>query len=205
MLPSTEKFIAYAAISVEYPEIRNYDGEVMSDKGNSRELRESSNPQASKQRDSGVLGNSLNREIVQKLQRDGRTPFSEIAQDLGVSEGTIRNRIGAMKAAGHLRIVAVTDSGASEYRTEAMIGLRVAAGHRPEIVAKRLSGLDEIVYVVWVSGNYDLLVEVVTDDRQAFLNILSEHIHGAKDIGSAEVMTGLVNFKNQFLLKSSWG
>jgi len=158
-----------------------------------------------RQRDSASLNDRLNREIIQKLQKDGRMPFAEIAQSLNVSEGTIRNRVGAMKAGGSLRIVAVTDSGVSEYRTEAMVGIRIAAGHRPEDVAARLSALEEIVYVVWVSGNYDLLIEIVADDRQAFLNMLSEHVYCWDDISSADVMTGLKNFKNQFLLKSNWG
>lgn len=159
----------------------------------------------SRQRDTGLLDERLNREIVRSLQKDGRTPFAEIAQKLNVSEGTIRNRVNAMKASGSLRIVAITDSGASEYRTEAMVGIRIAAGHRPEDVARRLSELEEVVYVVWVSGNYDLLIEIVTDDRQTFLDVLAEHVHGQNDIGSIDVMTGLMNFKNQFLLKSNWG
>ncbi len=159
----------------------------------------------SRQRDTALLNDSLNQEIIQALQKDGRTPFAEIAQKLNVSEGTIRNRVNAMKSSGSLRIVAVTDSGVSEYRTEAMVGIRVASGHRPESVAARLSALEEIVYVVWVSGNYDLLIEIVTDDRKTFLSMLSEHVYGREDIGSAEVMTGLMNFKNQFLLKSNWG
>lgn len=158
-----------------------------------------------RQKDSALLGDRLNREIVRNLQRDGRTPFAEIAHNLNVSEGTIRNRVNAMKSSGSLRIVAVTDSGVSEYRTEAMVGIRIAPGHRPEEVAKRLSALDEVVYVVWVSGNYDLLIEIVTDDKQAFLNILAEHVYCQPDIGSSDVMTGLMNFKNQFLLKSNWG
>jgi Lrp/AsnC family transcriptional regulator for asnA, asnC and gidA len=151
-----------------------------------------------------LLDDRLNREIIDLLQRDGRMAFSEIAQLLGVSEGTVRNRVGAMKSGGALRIVAITDPGVSEYRTEAMIGLKIAPGHRPEDVAARLALLDEIVYVVWVSGTYDLLIEVVSEDRAGFLTVLSEHVHNSPDIGSSDVMTGLRNFKNQFLLKSNW-
>ena len=156
-------------------------------------------------RQTALLDDKLNREIVGHLQKDGRRAFSEIAQKLNVSEGTIRNRVKMMKTRGSLRIVAITDSGASEYRTEAMIGIRIAAGHKPEAVARRLSEIEEVVYVVWVSGNYDFLIEVVSDDHEAFLEILSEQVHGQDDIASSDVMTGLKNFKNQFLLKSEWG
>lgn len=162
-------------------------------------------PETRRPRHTALLDDRLNREIVNHLQKDGRRAFSEIAQKLNVSEGTVRNRVKLMKASGSLRIVAITDSGASEYRTEAMIGIRIAAGHKPEAVAQRLSDIEEVVYVVWVSGNYDFLIEVVSDDREAFLEILSEQVHGKDDIASSDVMTGLKNFKNQFLLKSEWG
>ena len=156
-------------------------------------------------RETSGLRNRMNQAIVRILQKDGRKPLSEIAQTLCVSEGTIRNRVNAMKESGYLRIVAITDSGMSEYRTEAMIGIIVAPGCRPEEVAQRLSALEEVVYVVWVSGRYDLLIEVVTDNRRDFLRVLSEHIHGSDDISASDVMTGLMNFKNQFLLKNNWG
>ena len=146
----------------------------------------------------------LNRSIVALLEKDGRMPFSEIAQTLGVSEGTIRNRVNGMKETGMLRIVAIADPVAAEYQADAMLGLRVAPGHTPEGVAKRLGADQRVVYVLWVAGRYDLMVEVVSDDRESFLRFLETQIHGATDIADAEIMLGLRNFKNQFLLKREW-
>ena len=80
----------------------------------------------------------------------------------------------------------------------------VAPGHTPEAVAKRLRADQSVVYVLWVAGRYDLMVEVVSDDRESFLRFLETQIHGATDIADAEIMLGLRNFKNQFLLKREW-
>ena len=146
----------------------------------------------------------LNRSIVAFLEKDGRMSFSEIAQALGVSEGTIRNRVNGMKAAGMLRIVAIADPVAAEYQTDAMLGLRIASGHTPEAVAKRLGAHQCVLYVLWVAGRYDLMVEVVSDDRDSFLEFLETEIYDASDIVEAETMLGLKNFKNQFLLKRDW-
>jgi Lrp/AsnC family transcriptional regulator for asnA, asnC and gidA len=52
-----------------------------------------------------------------------------------------------------------------------------------------------------VSGRYDLLIEIVTNDRGDFLEFLETQIHSQADIASSETMMGLKNFKNQFLLK----
>ena len=157
-----------------------------------------------RQPDKSSPDDKLNRLIVAMLQRDGRMAFSEIAQELGVSEGTIRNRVNGMKEASQLRIVAISDPVAIEYKTDAMLGLKIAPGHTPQAVAERIAALPDVVYILWVSGRFDLLIEVVSNDRNGFLKFLDTEIHGQPDIASSETMMGLKNFKNQFLLKSNW-
>lgn len=157
-----------------------------------------------RQTDKSSPDDKLNQSIIAMLQRDGRMAFSEIAQELGVSEGTIRNRVSSMKQAGMLQIVAIADPVAAEYKTDAMLGLKVAPGHTPQAVAERLSALPDVVYILWVSGRFDLLIEVVSNDREGFLEFLDTEIHGQPDVFSSETMMGLKNFKNQFLLKRNW-
>lgn len=144
---------------------------------------------------------ALNRQIVRLMQNDGRMSFRAIADLLNVSEGTVRNRVTWMKEAGVLTIVAVVDPTAIRYRSDAMLGIKVAPGKSPAQVADRLGKFDEVVYVLWVSGRYDLLVEVVFDTHEELTNFLAAHCYGESDIASTEVMTGLVMYKNQFLLK----
>jgi Lrp/AsnC family transcriptional regulator for asnA, asnC and gidA len=146
----------------------------------------------------------LNCSIISMLQRDGRMAYSEIAQELNVSEGTIRNRVSGMKQAGMLQIVAIVDPAATEYKTAAMLGLKIASGYTPDAVAERLSASPDVIYILWVSGRFDLLIEVVTNDRDSFLRFLDTEIHSQPDIASNETMSGLKNFKNQFLLKRDW-
>ena len=146
----------------------------------------------------------LNRSIIQMLQTDGRKPYSEIANELGVSEGTIRNRVTNMKKAGLLRIVAIVDPTASEYKSDAMIGIKIASGYSVESVSERLAVSQQVVYILWVSGRFDLLVEIVSNNRQSLLDFLDKEIHSQQDISSSETMSGLKNFKNQFLLKQNW-
>jgi len=146
----------------------------------------------------------LNSAIVQMLENDGRMPFSEIAQKLGVSEGTVRNRVNAMKDAGLLRIVAIADPATSEYKADAMVCLKVAPGVTPKTVAERLGAVSSVVYILWVTGRFDLMVELVCDEPDDLAAFLDEHIHSVEDIVDSEVMLGLKNFKNQFLLKRNW-
>ena len=143
----------------------------------------------------------LNRAIIMMLQEDGRLPYKDIAKSLKVSEGTIRNRVQSMKQSGALKIVALTDPMAIRYQADAMIGIKVASPATPRDAAERLAQLGEVVYVLWVSGRFDLLIEVVCESSQAFQHFLEQHCFGQPDIDQIEIMSGIEMFKNQFLLK----
>ncbi len=143
----------------------------------------------------------LNKQIIGMLQDDGRLPYDEIAARLGVSPGTVRNRVTRMREAGLLQIVAVVDPVAVDYETDAMLGIKTAPGISPREVADRLADYSAVVYIIWVSGQFDLLIEVVCDEGGEFTNFLNRVIYGHADIAHVEVMTRIGMFKNQFLLK----
>jgi Lrp/AsnC family transcriptional regulator for asnA, asnC and gidA len=143
----------------------------------------------------------LNQGIIRLLQEDGRLPYKDVSRALGVSEGTIRNRVQSMKRSGLLKIVALSDPMAIRYKADAMIGIKVASPASPRVVAERLSQFPEVVYVLWVSGRYDLLIEVVCETSETFQTFLENHCFGSDDIDQLEIMTGIEMFKNQFLLK----
>ena len=102
------------------------------------------------------LDNTLNRQIVKMLQNDGRRPYKDIATALDVSEGTVRNRVQSMKQAGALRIVALVDPTEVRYETDAMIGIKVTPGYSVAQVSQRLGESPDVVYILWVTGRYDL-------------------------------------------------
>ena len=143
----------------------------------------------------------LNQSIIKLLQEDGRMPFKDVARALDVSEGTIRNRVQSMKQSGLLKIVALADPMAIKYKADAMIGIKVASPATPREVAERLAKFSEVVYVIWVSGRYDLLIEVVCESSQSFQEFIEVQCFEVKDIDQIEIMSGIEMFKNQFLLK----
>ena len=143
----------------------------------------------------------LNQSIIKLLQEDGRMAYKDVARELGVSEGTIRNRVQSMKQSGLLKIVALADPMVVRYKADAMIGIKVASPATPRQVAERLTEFSEVVYVIWVSGRFDLLIEVVCETSKAFQQFLEAQCFESDDIDNIEVMSGIEMFKNQFLLK----
>ena len=120
---------------------------------------------------------------------------------MSVSEGTFRNRVQRMREAGMLNIVPLVDLLVIKYQADAMLGINVASPHTPLMVAGRLSDFNEVVNVLWVSGRFDLMVEVVSDSTESFQTFLELHCFGSVDIDQFEIMAGIKMFKNQFMLK----
>jgi Lrp/AsnC family transcriptional regulator for asnA, asnC and gidA len=135
------------------------------------------------------------------LENDGLLPYRDIAEVLCVSEGTIRNRVQRMREARMLNIVALVDPLAIKYQADAMLGINEASPYTPRQVAERLSEFNEVVYVLWISGRFDLMVEIVCNSTKSFQTFLELHCFGSTDIDQFEIMAGIEMFKNQFLLK----
>ena len=96
------------------------------------------------------------RQILAALQADGREAFSQIADRLGVSPGMIRQRYSRLVELGFLKVVAITNPIQQGLKTMAMIGIRTD-GNRMLQVAAQVARLDEVVYLVVVSGRFDIL------------------------------------------------
>jgi Lrp/AsnC family transcriptional regulator, regulator for asnA, asnC and gidA len=60
-------------------------------------------------------------------------------------------------------------------RTMALIGIRTD-GRKMVQVAEYLTKFDEVVYVVFVSGGYDIMVEVFCKDHEDLLNFMTEKL-----------------------------
>lgn len=144
---------------------------------------------------------ALNRAIINLLQDDGRLSFARIAEMLGVSEGTVRNRVNRMIEAKVLRIIAVADPLALGYTGYAMLAMRFAPNADPDAVAKRFAEHQEVTYVLLVAGRYDLLVEIICENQVQLRDFIFANCYRQPDIASVEPMFSLAMYKN--LLK--WG
>jgi Lrp/AsnC family transcriptional regulator for asnA, asnC and gidA len=139
--------------------------------------------------------------IIRILQNDGRAAFTAIAKQLGISEGAVRNRVGQLIESKILRIMGVADPMALGYDAYAMVGLKLASGQDPQKAAHYFRDRDEVTYVIFVAGRYDLLIEVICETHDQLAMFLREHCYSRKDLASVEPMVGLAMYKN--MLK--WG
>jgi Lrp/AsnC family transcriptional regulator for asnA, asnC and gidA len=123
--------------------------------------------------------------IIEAMREDGREAFAQIAEKLNVSPGMIRQRYNRLVKLGYLKVVAVTNPLMMGKRTMAMIGIRTD-GRRMLEVANKLIKFDEVVYIVVVSGRYDIMVEVFCSDHEDLLKFLTEKLAKVEGVRETE-------------------
>jgi Lrp/AsnC family transcriptional regulator for asnA, asnC and gidA len=142
----------------------------------------------------------LDKRIIEHLQQDGRRPFTQIANALGVSEAAVRARTNRLIEKGILQIVGVTDPLRIGFQQMAMIGIRCEA-HRLLEVAERIAQLPEADYVVITAGSYDILLETVCEDNEALLRFLAERLRTIPGVRETETFVYLRIVKQTY----QWG
>ena len=119
----------------------------------------------------------LDREIVSILRRDARTPYTEIAEQVGISEGTVRNRVDRLCEDGVIeRFTVETRTG----NVKAMIEVEVDVDVDTAAVSESIAEWEEVDFVWQVSGEEDIVVVVDATDTES-VNELIARARGMED------------------------
>jgi DNA-binding Lrp family transcriptional regulator len=114
---------------------------------------------------------SLDREILAILRRDSRTPYTEIADRVGTSEGTVRNRVERLVEEGIIeRFTVATRTG----NVKAMIEVGVAVDVDTTEVSELMAEWAEVDFVWQVSGEEDIVVVADTTDTGALNDLITK-------------------------------
>jgi Lrp/AsnC family transcriptional regulator for asnA, asnC and gidA len=111
----------------------------------------------------------LDLEILRAFRFGGRASNSEIARQVGVSEGTVRRRIAALEQLDVLRFVAITDPKTLGLNLNALIGIR-ADGDKVMAIARQLAELPEVPYVSLSIGSFDIWITALLPSADAWLD-----------------------------------
>jgi Lrp/AsnC family transcriptional regulator for asnA, asnC and gidA len=136
--------------------------------------------------------------ILNTLQKDGRTPFTQIAKEVGVAESTIRSRYASLVERGVLRTIAVIDPFAVGYNSPAMVGISVEPGMN-DSVAQALKQMPEVSNLVLTMGGYDLMVEIFCRDRVHLTEVITDLIQNIPGVQDTETLVIGKIFKLSYL------
>ncbi len=141
-----------------------------------------------------VTLDETDRAIVERL-REENANNSDLARELGVSEGTVRQRLKRLKESGLLKITAGIDPDALEDRQAALVAVNVSRASLLEDKAREIAALPHVLSVSIVSGRYDLMAEVLVDSNHGLVDFLTAELAGIDEVSATE----------SFLLLKSYG
>jgi Lrp/AsnC family transcriptional regulator, regulator for asnA, asnC and gidA len=132
----------------------------------------------------------IDQHILDAMRKDGRAAFAQIAAKLKVSPGMIRQRYNRLVEMGLLKVVAISNPLQRGFKTMALIGIRTD-GNQMLDVADAISKLKEVVYLVVVSGRFDIMAEVICRDHEDLLNFITEKLYAIDGVRESETFMHL--------------
>jgi Lrp/AsnC family transcriptional regulator for asnA, asnC and gidA len=120
---------------------------------------------------------ATDRAIIMELQADARRPYKTIAQKLGVSEGTVKNRVTRMTSRGILKLEARVNPCAMPNHVAAMVGVTLKNRSHRETMAE-IEQTPGVTSVWNASGRYDLFFEIMVDSIDELHEFLFERCLG---------------------------
>ena len=125
-----------------------------------------------------------NLEIIKYL-RQGRKSFKKIAEDLSLSENTVRSRVNKLTDEGILEITGLVDPDALPGHRLVMVGVKL---NTMDLVIKgeEFSKLKGVVSVSVVTGRFDLILIVLLKEGFGLLEFYTEEVAQLKDVQSVE-------------------
>jgi Lrp/AsnC family transcriptional regulator for asnA, asnC and gidA len=131
------------------------------------------------------------REILRILQRDARTPFSEIAREIDMSSATVHDRVSRLEDAGVIDgYHADIDPAAVGYGVSALVGLRVRQGHEEESLA-RLRDLPSVREIHLTTGEWDVIMRVYAENTDALRDLMFDEIADMEGFDRSQTMVVL--------------
>lgn len=112
--------------------------------------------------------------ILSELQQDGAMSLTVMAQKLGVSIGTVRNRMARLLEDKTIQIIGRIDPNKVGFHAYARIFISVKPAKYIKVVADKLSSLPEVSFLAMISGKFDLELNVQCRDNSHLLELMEQ-------------------------------
>ena len=112
---------------------------------------------------------NLDKRILEIMKKDSRCPYVEIADKLGVSEGTVRSRVHRMTEEGIIRGFTIKTSSKN---VKALVEVKIDVNTDTEAIARELSTYDGVTEVFEVTGDQDIIAIVDVESSQSLNEII---------------------------------
>lgn len=137
--------------------------------------------------------------MIRLLQKDGRMSNTAMAQALGISEYTVRTRLKKILDSGIIRIVAQANPIDLGFALSGNLKIRIDLKMTKQVL-KKLSEIDELVWIALTTGGTDLDVDFAVRSMRELQTLIFDRISNIEGVLSTEtsLMVDLVKDKHDY-------
>jgi Lrp/AsnC family transcriptional regulator for asnA, asnC and gidA len=143
---------------------------------------------------------SVDCQMIQLLQKDGRISNTEIAKRIGISEATVRTRLNRLIEEEFIQIVAVSNPIKLGFDIVGNIRIHVEIKKMDKII-KELKKLKPLWFIVQTTGGTGIDTEFVVKSLDELNELIFENINKIDGIIKTETSLFLKYIKRQY----DWG
>lgn len=140
--------------------------------------------------------------ILKRLDADGRTAYSTIATEMGVSNTMIHQRITRLMDQGILTgIKPVFNEKQLGYEWAAFTGITLEKDHDSSRIIEELKKIPEVTECYYITGNYTLYLKIIAKNHEHMRQLLYEKIDSIPGISKTDSIIELgCAFKRNIIL-----
>lgn len=125
--------------------------------------------------------------ILQHLEADGRMAFSMIAQEIGISNTMVHQRVHKLMDQGILKgIKPVLDEKKIGYDWASFTGLTLEKDHNSERIIEALKAIPEVTECYYITGAFTLFIRIIAKNHEHMRRILYEKIDNIPGISKTD-------------------
>ena len=142
----------------------------------------------------------IDKNILQKLQADGRKTNVELAREVGISAPPCLRRVRALEESGYIKSYhAQIDPAILGYSVTvfAMVKLTSQAEKDLEAFESRMKKLDMVRECHMLAGDVDFILRIVAKDWDSYQEFLSAELTSAPNVISVKSSLGIRSAKDE--------
>jgi len=142
-------------------------------------------------------------QMIHLLQQDGRMPNNAMAQELGISEFTVRRRMKRLLDSSVIRIVAVANPIDLGFEIVGNLKIKIDL-KKADPVLKKLKKIDSLIWVALTTGGTDVDVDFVARSLKEFHELIFKKISKIDGVISTETSLMVDLVKDEYAWGTAW-
>jgi len=126
--------------------------------------------------------------IISELTKDGRTKYTKMARDLGITPAAVKERVERLIDKGYIKVSALINT-QKFFPVTAIVGIEADA-EAIKMLTRRFRNCPLVFHMAKTAGMHNLIISVAAEDLNSVDKFLSNHVRNEPGIRHVEVNIG---------------